>query len=660
MNRNRKMIRVGKTIVSGLVVTSLVLGNGAFIQAETVTKEESVYVNADADGNTEKITVSDWLKNAGISGTLKDRSTLKDITNVKGDETFEQDGDGVNWNAGAEDIYYQGTTDQELPVGVSISYQLDGEDISPDELVGKSGQVTIRVSYTNHSKVTKTVDGEKKEMYTPFLMATGLILPTDKFTNVEVDDGKIINEGSNNIVVGFGLPGLAESLDVSEDVAEKLPEEFTVTADVTDFSMGNTLTYASASILSDLELDDNDTLDDLEDDIQTLADSSEELVDGSRTLSDSMGELEDKFDDFAEGEKDLNKGIRTLAKSGGKLGKGVKEYTTGVDILAKGVTDYVNGAKTLTDGNKSLYEAVKDMPKSYKEFSAGITQYTQGVDALGKKETGDALKAGASGVASGISSLNSNLSKLEDSYDNYEALIAGIKAQAAQCTDETQKQTLLVYAEKLKELSDSQKASVSALADATDSDSTLKTGADQVSAGVSKMVDGAQTLAASSSALREADGKMTGSIRALVTNIEKLKSGGEKLSENNRKLLAGAKKIQKAGKTMNSGSKKLISGVSKLKKGSNTLDKATGKVADGIGKLNDGASELYDGMDRFNDEGIQEINKMYEEDFKDLKDRLSALLDISKEYKNFSGIGDGMDGEVKFIIETAEIGGDEE
>lgn len=660
MNRNRRITRMGKSIVSGLVVTSLVLGNGAFAQAQTVTKEESVYVNADTDGSVEKITVSDWLKNAGVNGTLNDKSTLKDIQNVKGEETFEQNGEGVSWNAGSEDIYYQGTTEKELPVSVKLSYQLDGEEISPEELAGKSGKVTITVSYENHSKVTKTVNGEKKEMYTPFLMASGLILPTDKFTNVEVDDGKIINEGSNNIVVGFGFPGMAESLDVSGDVAEKFPEKFTVTAEVTDFSLGNTLTYASASILSDLDIEDDDTFEDLEEDIATLVDSSEELVDGSKKLSDGMEELEEKFDDYAEGEKDVNQGIHTLAKNGKQLRKGVKEYTTGVDTLAKGTTDYVNGAKKITDGNKNLYNAVKDMPKSYQEFSNGVKQYTAGVDALGNKETGDALKQGASAVSAGISSLNANLSKLESSYDSYGALVEGIKAQAAQCTDEVQKQTLLAYAEKLKQLSEGQKTSISALVNATAQDSALKTGADQVSSGVGQMVDGAQTLSAKSSALREADGKMTSSISTLVSNIEQLKNGGEKLSQNNRKLLAGAKKILKAGKSMNSGSKKLIAGVTKLKKGSNQLNKATGQVTEGIGKLKDGASELYDGMDRFDSEGIQEINKMYEDDFKDLKDRLSVLLDISKEYTNFSGIGDGMDGEVKFIIETAEIGEHEE
>lgn len=660
MNRNRKLSRVGKTIVSGLVVTSLVLGNGSMIQAEKVTKEESVYVNADADGDAEKITVSDWLKNAGTNGTLKDKSELKDITNVKGDETFEQSGDGVNWNAGAQDIYYQGTTDKELPVSVKLVYELDGKEISPEELPGKSGALKIRVSYTNHSRVTKTIDGKKQKMYTPFFMATGLILPTDKFTNVEVDGGKVINEGSNNIVVGFGVPGMAESLDVSGELVEKFQEEFTVSADVKDFSIGNTFTYASASLLSDLDLEDSDTFEELEEKLETLTEASEELVDGTDSLSNGIEELEKKFDEYAKGEKDLNKGINTLAKSGKKLEKGVKEYVSGVNDLAEGTSSYVNGAKQITDGNKQLYQAVKDMPGSYKQFSEGIKQYTTAVDTLGEKKTGDALKAGAASVASGISTLHTNLSTLESTYDNYDQLVKGIQAQAAQCSDEVQKQTLLAYAEKLKELSEGQKNSVSALVKATGEESDLKKGADQVSGGVKQMVEGAQAISGKSASLRGADGKMSSSVSALTANIEKLKNGSDKLSQNDRKLLAGAKKLLKAGKSVKKGSRQLISGAGELKKGSQKLDKATGQVSDGIGKLGDGSQELLDGMKKFDREGIQEINRIYEDDFEGLKDRLSALLDISGEYTNFTGIGDGMDGEVKFIIETEEIGNEKE
>ena len=660
MNRNRKLNRISKTVISGLLVTSLVVSNGAYANAQKISKDESVYVNADESGTTTKITVSNWLKNAGINGTINDESDLKDIQNVKGDETFTQNGDDVQWSAGSNDIYYQGTTDKELPVGVEIKYELDGKEIAAKDLLGQSGKLKITVSYTNKSKSTQTINGEKQEMYTPFVMATGIILPDDKFSNVEVDDGKIINEGSNNIVVGFGMPGMAESLDLDEDAADKLPEGFTVTADVTDFSIGNTITFASPSILSDLELDDIDDLDDLENKLEKLVDSSEDLVDGSKKLSNKMGELEDKFDDYQDGEKSLNKGIKDLVNGGTTLKKGVKDYTNGVDTLAKGTQSYVNGAKQITDGNQKLYEAVKDMPSSYKEFSDGLQAYTKGVDTLADTKTAKQLTDGADAVTAGIGTLNENLGKLESSYDNYKLLADGLKAQAAQISDPTQKATILAYVQKLEELYQGQKASVGALVSATNNKSTLKSGASQVAAGIKKVMTGAQTLSGSSATLRSADQKLTSSIATLTASVKKLSEGSKKLSSNDRKLLAGAKKILKASKSVKSGSDKLINGANKLKKGSNKLHKATGKVADGIGKLSDGADDLYEGMDKFDQKGIQKLNNVYEDDIKTLKTRLEKLTDMSKDYTNFSGISKGMDGKVKFVIETAEVKKDDE
>ena len=660
MNRNRKLNRISKTVISGLLVTSLVVSNGAYANAQKISKDESVYVNADESGATTKITVSNWLKNAGINGTINDESDLKDIQNVKGDETFTQNGDDVQWSAGSNDIYYQGTTDKELPVGVEIKYELDGKEIAAKDLLGQSGKLKITVSYTNKSKSTQTINGEKQEMYTPFVMATGIILPDDKFSNVEVDDGKIINEGSNNIVVGFGMPGMAESLDLDEDAADKLPEGFTVTADVTNFSIGNTITFASPSILSDLELDDIDDLDDLENKLEKLVDSSEDLVDGSKKLSNKMGELEDKFDDYQDGEKSLNKGIKDLVNGGTTLKKGVKDYTNGVDTLAKGTQKYVNGAKQITDGNQKLYEAVKDMPSSYKEFSDGLQAYTKGVDTLADAKTSKQLTDGADAVTAGIGTLNENLGKLESSYDNYKLLAEGLKAQAAQISDPTQKATILAYVQKLEELYQGQKASVGALVSATNKESTLKSGASQVAAGIKKVMTGAQTLSGNSATLRSADQKLTSSIATLTASVKKLSEGSKKLSSNDRKLLAGAKKILKASKSVKSGSDKLINGANKLKKGSNKLHKATGKVADGIGKLSDGADDLYEGMDKFDQKGIQKLNNVYEDDIKTLKTRLDTLTAMSKDYTTFSGISKGMDGKVKFVIETAEVKKDDE
>lgn len=655
MNRNRKINRISKTVISGLLVTSLVVSNGTYAAAQKISKDESVFVNADESGATTKITVSNWLKNAGIQGTLQDETELKDIQNVKGEETFTQEGDIVKWNAGSEDIYYQGTTDKELPVGVEIQYELDGKEISAKDLLGKSGKLTMKVTYRNHSKTTQTIEGEEQEMYTPFVMATGVILPDDKFTNVEVEHGKMINEGSNSIVVGFGMPGMAESLDLEGEDADKLPDGFTITAEVTDFSIGNTFTFASASMLSDLELDDIDDLDDLEENLKKLVDSSDDLVQGSQKLSEKMGELEDKFEDYQDGEKELNKGIKKLAKGGETLQKGVKEYTDGVDSLAKGTQSYVNGAKQVTEGNQKLYEAVKNMPSSYKEFSDGIQAYTKGVDTLAEPTTANQLTSGADAVIGGIGTLNENLGTLESSYDNYKLIADGLKAQAAQIEDPTQKATILAYVQKLEELYQGQKASVGALVTATNAESQLKTGASQVSAGIKKVLSGAQEISQNSSALRSADQKMTSSIGTLTANVKKLSEGSKTLSSNDRKLLAGAKKILKASKSVKSGSKELIQGAGKLKKGSSQLHTATGKVADGITKLQKGADDLYEGMNRFDREGIQKLNQVYEEDMKTMKNRLEKLVDMSKDYTNFSGISEGMDGNVKFVIETAEV-----
>lgn len=165
-------------------------------------KEETVYVNADAAGETKLVTVSDWLKNAGTAQSLNDVSELTGIKNIKGEETFTESGNALVWNTDGEDIYYQGTTDKELPVSVKLTYYLDGKKISPSELKGKSGHLKIKIDYTNHTKKTVHVDGVKEELCSPFVMMTGMILPNETFSNVTIDNGKVVSDGNRNIVLG--------------------------------------------------------------------------------------------------------------------------------------------------------------------------------------------------------------------------------------------------------------------------------------------------------------------------------------------------------------------------------------------------------------------------------------------------------------------------
>ena len=216
--------------------------------SEEAGKVETVYVTANASGAVDEVIVSEWLKNANSSAELSDTTELKDIVNVKGKEGFTENSDGsVTWDANGSDIYYQGTTDKELPVDMKITYTLDGKEIAPEDLAGKSGKVTIRFEYDNKEKQVVDVDGKEIEVYTPFAMVSGMMLDSDKFTNVEISNGKVISEGNKYIVMGVALPGLKESLNISdekwdeletdEDIESKLSNYFEITADTSDFEL---------------------------------------------------------------------------------------------------------------------------------------------------------------------------------------------------------------------------------------------------------------------------------------------------------------------------------------------------------------------------------------------------------------------------------------
>ena len=169
-------------------------------------KEETVYVLSDANGTANEVIVSEWLKNPGGKKTIEDYSELSDIENVKGDETFTQNGETITWNADGLDIYYQGKTKKEVPVDVKITYFLNDKEVSPQEIAGKSGVVKIRMDYTNKEKQSIQINGKTQEVYVPFAVVSGLVLPVDHFTNVSVTNGKVLSEGNNNIIVGLAFP----------------------------------------------------------------------------------------------------------------------------------------------------------------------------------------------------------------------------------------------------------------------------------------------------------------------------------------------------------------------------------------------------------------------------------------------------------------------
>lgn len=218
-----------------------------------LSKNETVYVIADASGAAKKIIVSDWLKGVDTKGKVKDVSKLKDVKNVKGDETYTVNEDNAyEWAANGDDIYYQGTGTTELPVKLKLSYKLNGKTVSADEIAGKSGKVTIRIDYENTQKEKVKINGKTQEVNVPFLMLSGMILDDDKFKNVEVSNGKAINDGTRTIVAGFALPGMQDSLDIDKDEME-IPDYVEITADTTDFELSTTMTVAMNDIFNDVD-----------------------------------------------------------------------------------------------------------------------------------------------------------------------------------------------------------------------------------------------------------------------------------------------------------------------------------------------------------------------------------------------------------------------
>lgn len=488
MNRNKKL---RKKMMAGFAVGMAgIMGTMPVYAAEgstSVSKQETVYVNADASGDETKITVSDWLKNAGVEEILKDQSELTGIKNVKGDETFENENGAMTWNTNGKDIYYQGTSEKELPVSVKLTYYLDGKEMAPQDLKGKSGKLKIRIDYTNNAKTETTIDGKKEELFSPFVMVTGMILPEENFSNVVIDNGKVISDGERNIVLGVGMPGMKESLGLNEEEAASaieditLPESLEITADVTNFSMDPTFTVALSDLLDDLNLDDTEDLDSVMDSLNELEDAALQLVDGSSELSKGADTLGSSYSEFDEGIGTLKSGIDVLKSGVSELSGGIGSYTKGADTLNAGiqkymgkdgaltgqVTEYVNGVNKVvkgvedyTSGTVSLADGVKSYVAGEEQIAAGAGQLTTLKEGLaeiktaitalheavdGKGSSSEDIYAASQALAEGTKKLNDSISVMEalmGKVDDMTSAGKKLTAQAGEISKTAQSQIL--------------------------------------------------------------------------------------------------------------------------------------------------------------------------------------------------------------------------
>lgn len=396
--------------------TAAAAGAGAQQPAE---KEETVYVLAGADGSAQEIIVSDWLKNPDGSAALYDSSELTDIENVKGDEGFTASGSTLVWDAQGEDIYYQGRTEKELPVSLKVTYSLDGRTVTAEELAGKSGKLVIRFDYESCRYETVEINGTREKIYVPFAALTGVVLDNSVFGNVEISNGKLINDGDRTIAVGLAFPGL--QADIAPDSENSVfPDYVEITADVSQMELGMTVTLLSNELFdaADTEkLDAATLLSALTEGVQALLDGSSELYDGLNTLSANSAGLN-------SGAQQVFSGLLSMA-SGQIRAAGISIP----DLTAENYAEVLDGVISSVDANAAqTVTALKASLDSCSAFYLGLLTYTGGVDAAasGAAELSagaDSVKEGADRISAGASALYSGALTMQGSMP---ALIDGI------------------------------------------------------------------------------------------------------------------------------------------------------------------------------------------------------------------------------------------
>ena len=672
------------------------------------SKEESVYVKADASGNVKKTTVSEWLKNPE-KGTISDTSELKDIKNVKGDETFETgSNNNVSWKSEGNDIYYQGTIDKELPVDVKVSYKLDGKSISPKDLKGKSGKVEIQFSYDNKSKQTVNVNGEDVEMYTPFTMVSAMMLSSDEYSNVSVENGKLISDGDKKIVVGVAFPGLANDLNLKDlDMDIDIPETVTITADVKDATVGTSITMASAELMNEFGLDDIDSFDDLQDSIDDLEDATNQLVDGSKEaadgskeLADGVGTLNDGAGTLASGAGTLADGVNTLNEKSGTLVSGVNTLASGVGTYTAGVASIAKNSQLISDNMQSLQGGVNKLEEQIAaqatqglgEIKTNINNAKTGVDQINSAIT-TSLGEGKPGVQGILSNASQALTGADVTIDQNDVNVTvnsvslknsesvnKIIEDSALSDDEknalknainsaiTKDNMNIEYKVELNENGNSKLNSAQQkIATANGLVTTANGALSQLSDSMNTISGGLSALAgengigqleaafAKNGSVDQGFAQLGQGVSELAVGTQALADGAAELNKNSAPLMAGVTSLKDGGSQLASGVSQLASGANQVADGAGTLAGGTQTLLDGANTLADGNQTLADGMQEYKEEAIDKLTDLFNGDISGVTDRIDAMTNLAKEYKSFAGISDGVSGTTKFIIETEGI-----
>lgn len=602
---------MNKKIISGALLCTMLAYTTPVL---AFTKDETVYSKTDANGNAYSTIVSDHITNENQDKMINDISDLLNIKNVNGNEEFSQDGNNLVWNADGSDIYYQGESQKDLPIECNIKYELDGKEITAQELAGKSGKVKITIEYKNKDAHTVNINEKNETLYTPFVVVCGTILDNEHHRNIEITNGKVIDDGSKTTVLGISLPGMQESLNIKKDKLD-IPDTIEIIMDSTDFELSNIVTYVTPKIIEEDDLDIFNKLDGIYSQVNTLQSSSKQIEDGANNLKTGV-------DTYKEKSQEFNSAMTQIAQGTGTINSNYNKIDEGINTLNAGSKNLKNGAEQLNNGINQLSSSVSNLP--------------QGIEALYQGSAN--LNAGITGVASGVNTLKDNLTK----------------TTTTSITELTKNNAVLQKT--IEALGEEQPELVATLkAQKAENEQIIKalTPTEETNTKMQSLSNGLNAVTAGSQSLKENLGNLNTAVGQLPEAINKITAGSNALEE-------GTKTLQTGASNLNNGSKALKNGISSLDTNTQKLAEANNQLTEGTTTISDGVTTLTEGIAKFNREGIDKICNYINGDLKDITNRLEKLQELSQEYNNFTMLNNGDKGNVKFIMIMDSIKKEEE
>ena len=501
---------------------------------------------------------------------------------------------------------------EDMPIDTSIKYYLDGNEISIEDLKGKSGKVKIEINFTNKDKKIETIDGKQVTMYTPYIVACGTILDNEKFSNVTISSGKIIDNGSNSVVLGISMPGMQESLDIDEI---DIPENVVIEADTKDFELGNMYMYIESNVF-DNDLDFLDEFDDLYEQSKTLKDASNQLVSGSKTLKDGANTYSEKMGEFNTGVASYTNGVNTVSTNYSKINDGISSVNENTKKIAEGSSNLSSGINELKSNLSTIISAIGSIKTGADAIDGGISKMETAVE--NNIETLTASTSKDSETAKTLTKLGT---ATETSVESLKNTKKALETTVSTMEDGETKTELQTEIAKLDE-----QITTLGKNTATERAAYNKT----MEAETTGVLTGLNTLKTSLQTLKGVSSKVTSGINQLVSGSPELQAGLDKLESGSNTLSSGAKSLSDGTSTLSSGAKELKSGIDTLNSNSETIKSSSSQLNDAAKTLSDGASTLSDGMKQFDNDGINTIYNFVNGDVKGAQNRVEKLMDLAK------------------------------